>query len=990
MIKGILAALIVLLTLFSTASAQSEKEKWIDSVFSQLDESEKIGQLFMIPVSSHLEENKTDNFERDIKTHNIGSVLFTSGNPLNQVALTNRFRSVAKTPLLIAFDANNGLGNLLDSTLQFPDPLALGAVTSDLMIYDMSKEIGRELKLLGVNMNLAPTANLIEKNITGYRSDLFGEDKNRVTQKLLAYLYGMQAEGILACAKHFPVQGITITDIEKGIPVIQPFVDSVQAYPFQQLLRSGITGVMPAASELPVFYEKKKAARKNKLSSVMLSSFFAGDWMKKQMKFNGLVIVDIRTLKSASNKMRNADAELFAFQAGNDILITENNPGGSIRKIRKLIRKEKQYADQLNNSVRKILAAKYDAGLAIRQTISSENLLLKLNSPEAKVLQQHLFRAAITVVHNKANAIPVLALENKKFATVVAGDTSGTSEFNRLIAKYVNAKKMFLLSPEDTSRVSRILKTNNVLLVCLTSRTSTALLEALVPVLKNKQEGQQVIIADFGCTAFVPYANDFETVISGFSDQPQMLQVIPQAIFGGISTAGALPVTIGNVQAGNSISTSSLNRLAYSIPEDAGISSSTLKKIAGIANEAISIAATPGCHVLVAKEGKVIYEKSFGYLTYEKQTPVTDSTIYDLASVTKVSATLQAVMFLYDRGMIDLNKKASFYLPELKNSNKKDFTLKDILTHQAGLWPFIPFYVQTMKDTTYLPGFYQRKPSLQYPYMVAENMYTFTAMRDSLWSWAIKGKIREKPARTPFDYKYSDLGFYIMQHLSERLLNQPIEDFVDQNIYEPLGAYTTGYLPLLRFSTNRIAPTENDKLFRKTLLIGTVHDPGAAMHGGVAGHAGLFSTANDLAKLGQMLLQEGQYGGYQYYRPETVRLFAGRPYESNHRGLGWAKPILSDWNTPTSLFASPSTFGHTGYTGTCIWVDPEFDLVYIFFSNRVHPEVSTKLLTANIRTRIQDVVYEAIFDYCRAGNKSPVVESSTLHSAAINVNNKVE
>jgi CubicO group peptidase (beta-lactamase class C family) len=265
--------------------------------------------------------------------------------------------------------------------------------------------------------------------------------------------------------------------------------------------------------------------------------------------------------------------------------------------------------------------------------------------------------------------------------------------------------------------------------------------------------------------------------------------------------------------------------------------------------------------------------------------------------------------------------------------------------------------------------------------MVAEKLYTYSAMKDSLWSWAIKGKIREKPNRTPFDYKYSDLGFYILQHLSEKILNQPIEDFVDQNIYEPLGAYTTGYLPLLRFPVQRIAPTENDKYFRKTLLIGTVHDPGAAMHGGVAGHAGVFSTANDLAKIGQMLLQEGYYGGYQYYKPETVRLFTQRAYESNHRGLGWAKSITSDWNSPTSLYASPRTFGHTGYTGTCIWMDPEFNLVYIFLSNRVHPEVNTKLLTSNIRSRIQDVIYESIFDYCKTQKNEVFIEKSFNSSA---------
>jgi beta-N-acetylhexosaminidase len=323
--------------------------------------------------------------------------------------------------------------------------------------------------------------------------------------------------------------------------------------------------------------------------------------------------------------------------------------------------------------------------------------------------------------------------------------------------------------------------------------------------------------------------------------------------------------------------------------------------------------------------------------------------------------------------LLDINKKASTYLPELKKSNKENYTLKDILTHQAGLWPFLPFWAQTMKDSQYLPEYYSTELSFKYPYLVADKLYAHVSMRDSLWNWIIKSKVREKPARTPYDYKYSDMGFYIMQHVAERILNQPIEDFLEQNLYEPLGAHTTGYLPLLRFRPNRIAPTENDKLFRKTLLVGTVHDQGAAMLGGVAGHAGLFSTANDLAKLCQMLLQEGYYGGYRYYRPETVQMFTKKQFETSKRGLGWDRPVLSDNNGVTSVYASQKTFGHTGFTGTCIWMDPEFNVVYIFLSNRVHPDMTNnKLLNANIRSRIQDVVYQSIFDYCKASSGQPL------------------
>jgi CubicO group peptidase (beta-lactamase class C family) len=368
-----------------------------------------------------------------------------------------------------------------------------------------------------------------------------------------------------------------------------------------------------------------------------------------------------------------------------------------------------------------------------------------------------------------------------------------------------------------------------------------------------------------------------------------------------------------------------------------------------------------------------VYDKTFGSLAYDG-VPVTAETIYDLASVTKVSATLQAVMFMYDKGLIDINKKVSYYLPELKKTNKRDITIVEMLTHQAGLAPFIPMWPETVKDTTYLPTYYGRIRNTQYPLQVSSNLFAAQQIRDSVWAWIGKSRLLEKPARTPFAYRYSDLGFMILQRLSEKILNQPLDEFVAQNLYEPLGAYSTGFLPLDRFPASIIAPTENDKIYRKATVVGTVHDERAAMMGGVSGHAGLFSNANDLAKLGQMLLQEGVYGGTRYYKAETVRTFSNKQFDSSRRGLGWDKPVQSDWNGPTSMKASPLTFGHTGFTGTCIWIDPAFDLVYIFLSNRVYPDRNSKLISSNIRSRIQDVVYESIFEYCgkeSSGSKEP-------------------
>ena len=946
-----------------TASAQNEKNRWVDSVFQTLKLEQKIGQLFMVRVAS----NNSEESKKAIREYGVGGVIFMEGGPVRQARLTNILQNISDVPLLIGQDAEWGLGMRLDSTVSFPRSLVLGAIQDNNMIYAMAKEIGREMKMLGVQLNFAPVADINhdpENPFISYRA--FGSDKENVAAKSVAYLQGLQAEGVLACAKHFALKGLTVVDVSKDLPVLQVSIDSVNMYPFQKLFQAGLPAIMPAPIDVPIFYEKKAHIGKNNFSTNTLSAIFTGDWLKKQMNFKGLVIVDVPSTQSATSKFKGGDAEMFAFQAGNDILLSPGDVGASIRKIKKLVRKQKQYEAQLNFSVRKILEAKYDAGLHEKKRISTDNLVRRLNTPEAILLRQKLYESAITVIRDQNNFLPVQNLENNHFAYITSNGTHTNDEFFHYLSKYVNPAYFTVNAQTNFEHLRNALPDQEVVIVGIFPQTTEDVIQKLLAVLRQLNQNQKVILCDFGHGTFLKHAADFPAVITAYTNAPEVLKAVPQVIFGGLSAHASLPFSISSqMQEGTGKVLKSINRLGYSMPEDAGMDSQTLLKIETIAHEAIDMGATPGCYVLVAREGKVIYEKSFGYLTYEKQTPVSDETIYDLASVTKVSATLQAVMFMQEKGMIDINKKASVYLPELKSSNKKDFTLKDILTHQAGLWPFLPFWAQTMKDSVHLPEFYEKVQSEKFPLMVAENLYAPISIKDSLWNWIVNAKIREKPARTPYDYRYSDMGFYILQHLAEKILNQPLEDFLQQNLYEPLGAYTTGYLPLQRFPADQIAPTEKDLLFRKKLLVGTVHDQGAAMQGGIAGHAGLFSNANDLAKLGQMLLQKGNYGGYQFYKPETIEYFTQKQFDSSRRGLGWDKPVQSDWNSPTSLYASPRTFGHTGFTGTCIWVDPEFNLVYIFLSNRVHPSMTNnKLLNANIRSRIQDVVYQSIFNYC--------------------------
>jgi beta-N-acetylhexosaminidase len=680
-------------------------------------------------------------------------------------------------------------------------------------------------------------------------------------------------------------------------------------------------------------------------------------------------------MKNTSKKFASGEAEVFAFRAGNDVIITDGDINTGVRRFKRLFKKETQFLAQLDASVKKILALKYDAGLQ-KSEVSSPLVNAKaIANTKAKILRRRVYEQIPAIVSNTNNALPIQSLENKKFICVVP-DKNG-AEFAHMISKYVQTSVIRITDKTDSISFRDTVPRQQTIIIAVYPDTKLPSIIKILNALKETRINREVVVCDFGSEQFRTVADQFPSVVAGFSTERIIQQLIPQIIFGALPAQGTVPISIGLAHPEMTIRTGTLDRLSYSFPEDVGMDSETLRDIDAIAKEAIDIGATPGCNVFIARDGKVVYEKSYGYLTYEKQAPVTDQTIYDLASVTKVSATLQTTMFMYEKGLIDLNKKASVYLPELKTTNKKDFVIKDILTHQAGLRPFIPFYVQTMKDSTHLPEYYSSTLSPDYPYVVADKLFSTKAMKDSIWTWILRGKLQDKIDRTPYDYVYSDMSFYMLQHLAEKVLNQPLEDFVDQNLYEPLGAYTTGFLPLLRYPVTQIAPTENDKIFRKTLLIGTVHDPGAAMHGGIAGHAGLFSTANDLAKLYQMLLQGGKYGGIQYYKPETVRLFAQKQFESSRRGLGWDRPAPEYWKASTGFYASPKTFGHTGYTGTCVWADPEFNLLYIFLSNRVHPVVTNKLLSANIRSRIQDVMYKSIFDFCRTDGAEPQVPAAT-------------
>jgi beta-N-acetylhexosaminidase len=935
--------------------AQDRKNIWVDSVLQTLSLPEKIGQLFMVPVPANLNATQATALAAKVKTFGIGGIYITRGGPVSEARLANHLQKVTKIPLLVGLDAGSGLAQTLDSTTWFPKPQALGAIVNDSLLYALGERIAAEMKILGLHVNFAPRTDR-ERSHFVYEN-YFSDQDQRVADKCIALVRGLQDHGVIACAAQLPAPAKPNLLPDSTLAADLSLPDTLGLYPTARLVQNGVGGLLTTFFNFTLSENKKKVP-------AAISPVFIGDILKKKLGFEGVAFTRIGDLQRISGKQKSGEVEWIAFTAGNDMLISSNPLGIAIKKIAKNIGKNKAWLERLNASVRRILTAKYRAGLAAYRPADLDNLKLRLNPPEDALLRQQLVEASVTVVSNSHHAVPVATLNGKRFAALSLGQDA-QNEFTRYLAKYADVKPVSFRSLSDTVGLADKLGLADVVIVASFPQGGP-FLPGIVALLRRLSATKEIILCHFGDPRLLATAVDLPTVMMAYSTDLVVQQVAAQIIFGAVGATGVLPVSVGNQwAAGTGIPTPACDRLGYSLPEAEGMDSRTLEQITSIAAEAIALKATPGCHVLVARKGKVVYEKSFGYYTYDNKTAVSDETLYDLASVTKVSATLQTVMYMYEKGLIDVNKKASSYLPELKTSNKKDFTIKDILTHQAGLWPFLPFWAETVKDSTLWPQYYSHTRSDDYPFPVASELFASRSMKDSLWHWIINARVRDKTGRVPFDYRYSDMGFYILQHLAEKMLGQPMEDFLREHLYDPLGAYTTGYLPLRKFQAERIAPTENDRTFRRSLLIGYVHDQGAAMHGGIAGHAGLFSTANDLAKLGQMWLQKGHYGGQQYFKPETIEFFTQKQYETSRRGLGWDKPTQSDPNGPTSLLASPRTFGHTGFTGISIWVDPEFDLVFIFFSNRVYPDMTNnKILNANIRPRIQDVVYKSIFAYC--------------------------
>ncbi len=951
-------------------------EAWADSVLNTMSEEQALGQLFMVATYSNKPESHALEIEALIKNNGIGGVIFFQGGPVRQAQLTNRYQELSRVPLFIAMDAEWGLGMRLDSTMNFPKQMTLGAIQDNTSIYKMGVEIGKQCNRLGVHINFAPVVDInsnANNPVIGVRS--FGEDKFNVSAKAIAYMKGMQSVHVLANAKHFPGHGDTDTDSHLALPIINKSakdLNEMELYPFKQMIDSGVTSIMVAHIHVPSLDDAT-----NKPST--LSKPIVTDLLKNELGFRGLLFTDALNMKGVSSQYKPGEVDVRALLAGNDVLLYAENVPLAIKKITKAINDKDISREEVQARVKKILMAKYWAGLNQRKKIETETLYQDLNNPSAQALLNNLYQQSITVVKNANNVIPIKFPDTTSLASVSISYNGAENIFQKTLSAYAPFDHYSIdKAISDTAMNQLIDKLQRYETVVVSVHqinsynTKTYGVSASTKAFIEKIQAShpRVIITVFGVPYSLKYFSQATNLICGYEDNVYTQKLVPQLLFGVVQSSGKLPVTATTefkLNSGINISTNNL-RLRYDYPENLRMDSKTLAKIDTIVNLAIKEGAMPGCQILVAKSGAVIYNKSFGYYTYDKTTPVTQTTLYDIASISKVAGTLQAIMFLEERGLIKLNYKISIYLPDLIGTNKEDLVISDILTHQAGLQPYLPHWRRTMDSSGFSPKYYRTVQSDSFPNMVSQNLYSIAGMEDSLWKWTKESalmahpKIRKKVL--PYNYVYSDLGFYIMKRLAESLLDQPLEDFLKQNFYDPMCLQNFYYNPLQQnISIDRITPTEQDKYFRKCLVRGTVHDPGAALLGGVGGHAGIFANATDLATLMQMNLQLGYYGDYRFLLPETIKMFSRTQSSRNRRGLGWDKPQASSGG-PCSYLVSSATYGHTGFTGTAAWVDPEQGLVYIFLSNRVYPDANNnRLIRDGIRTQIQTVIYKSILNF---------------------------
>lgn len=939
----------------------NHQKKWVDSVYNSLTFEEKVGQLFMVAAYSNKKEDHFNDIDKLISDYKIGGLIFFQGGPVRQAKLTNRYQAKSKVPLLIGIDAEWGLSMRLDSTVKYPWNMTLGAIKDVKLIENMGSQMAQQCKRLGVHFTFGPVVDINtnpNNPIIGNRS--YGELKENVSEKALAYMKGLQNGGVFATAKHFPGHGDTETDSHLTLPIVKfqrDRLNEVELYPYRELIKNGLSSIMVAHLNVPSIEERPGYPTSISYKAVT-------EILKNELNFKGLIFTDALNMKGASNFLQPGDIDLEAFLAGNDILLFPENVPKAILKFKEAFESNKLDENRLKESVIKILNHKYLANLQNFKSIEINNLYSDLNQPEYQALIFKMFENAITLLKNDSEFLPIKKLDKEKIAYIKLGEDNHEPFLNQLkdhadvteISAFNLDTALIELTP-FTKVIIGYHKPDNAW-----KKNELTLREIywIDRISKEKQTILTVFSKPYSLNK-IPEFSNIKSVLLAYQNNENAQKIAADIIFGAKASKGNIPVTIKkDFIVKDGIYSLSINRLGCTIPENVGMKSSILNKIDEIAEYAIKERTTPGMQIVVARKGQIVFKKSYGHHTYEKVDKVKNSDLYDVASLTKILSTLPMVMHQYDLKKINFNTHLCEMLPDFENSNKSDATLLDMLTHQARFQAWIPFYKSTLDSLNQpLKTIYNIDKNEEFQWKVADNLYIKKSYNDS-----ILNQIKNSSLLTTKQYKYSDFTFILLKEYLEKSTHETLDNLIQKHFYSKLGMHRTMYNPLNRLDKVNIPPTEIDTYFRYQTIKGYVHDMAAAMQGGVAGHAGIFSNATDVAKMMQMYLQKGNYGDEQFVSEKTFNEFNTCYFckDGNRRGVGFDKPQLSG-DGPTCGCTSFTSFGHTGFTGTIAWADPEKELVYVFLSNRTFPNSEfNKLSKLNIREKIQEIIYDSIID----------------------------
>lgn len=964
---------IVLPDLYKTINYDSMK-LWVDSVMTELTPDERIGQLFTIITFSKPSEEKS--IISLVENQHIGGIIFLQGLPEEQAALTNAAQKAAKIPLMISIDGEWGLSMRLKNTIQYPRNMMLGAIQNDSLLYYYGREVARECRAMGIHVNFAPDMDVNSNPanpVIGNRS--YGEDPALVARKGIMYSKGLESGRVLSVAKHFPGHGDTSTDSHKTLPVVDASrkrLDDIELAPFKAYVDAGLSGMMAGHLHVPALDTERQPSS--------LSRAIVTDLLQKEMGFSGLVFTDGLAMKGVSVEK---DHCVRALLAGNDVLLGPISPITQYEAVKKAVKNGDISQDLIDIKCRKLLEYKYMLAIHKDKPINISGLPNQLNTAYGKWLCRKLNEKAITLLKNDEQLLPLKKLDTRKIAAVSVGSVPDNA-FHNILRRYGDVTCFNVADNAGLLALKNQLDGFNTLIISVHANRVNAN-AAIESVSKGKETILSFFVVPYRMSSYASSIKSSEGVVLAYEDTGYAQEFAAQAIFGGIAVDGKIPVSVkGLFEVGDGSKTEKI-RLGYNMPEEIGIASSMLAGIDSIVYEGISGQAFPGCQVLVAKDGIVIYDKAFGSYEYNGKKKVDTGDIYDLASMTKAVATLPAVMKLYDEDKFTLNTNISKYVSALKGTDKEKITIREALFHESRLPSFIPYYMKAIDDKSYDGRLFSRSQSevynaqfdnntwarTDYKYKggaissvpksgylkMGDDMYVNKAYKDT-----IIASIAESKLRTKKSYLYSCLNFILLKEVVENVSGTDLNTFLQNNFYRRLGASTMTYNPLTKFPKDRIVPTEKDDFLRKQLVQGYVHDEGAAFMGGISGNAGLFSDANDIAKLCQMLLNDGEYAGERYLSKNTCRLFTKTKSPLSRRGLGFDKPEMrTNKSSPTGPSAPVNVYGHTGFTGTCFWVDPDNNMIFIFLSNRIYPKrTHSQLMGLGIRSRIQEAIYAAM------------------------------